>query len=391
MVVLYYAGASYLDSAIEVINQIKHEVELHVVIEIAPESKTTNILDVKSLEGLPVLAKPEEVLDEVTLRFFQPYWEGAASVRFFVQQHPRTFSWQSWKDCQVLARHMKKTGAQLIHFDTVKARALGLLPFLYRHYRKKIAITIHDPAPHSGEFNWRNVLVKKGFFPLAKVFLFYSRFSEKTFKEIFPNYSGKTGWMGMHPLSFYRKFCRDQAGEGETILFFGRISPYKGVDVFLKSIPIVLEKFPRQKFVIAGSKNAGYELSETDIAAAGEQLECRIKYISNEELAGLVEDAKLVVCPYLDATQSGVLLTSFVCYRGVIASDVGAFPEFIEEDRNGTLVKVNDPVALANSIIAALESGSYLNWSRYIRQEVDQQPWQRSRPHILGAYRSMAV
>ena len=55
MTVFYYTSVSYLDTAIEIINVMKHAVSLHVVIEIAPESKDTNILNVGSLAGLPTL------------------------------------------------------------------------------------------------------------------------------------------------------------------------------------------------------------------------------------------------------------------------------------------------------------------------------------------------
>ena len=64
MVVFYYTSVAYLDIALEVINAIKKAVELHVVIEIAPESRATNILNVLSLHGLPTLASPDQVLDK---------------------------------------------------------------------------------------------------------------------------------------------------------------------------------------------------------------------------------------------------------------------------------------------------------------------------------------
>ena len=91
MIVFYYTSVAYLDIALEVINSIKKAVDLHVVIEIAPESSATNILNVKSLQGLPTLASPDQVLDKESLSHFQPYFKEAASVHFFVQKNPKTF------------------------------------------------------------------------------------------------------------------------------------------------------------------------------------------------------------------------------------------------------------------------------------------------------------
>ena len=84
MVVFYYTSVAYLDIALEIINAMKHAVELHVVIEIAPESKGTNILNVGSLQGLPTLASPASVLEPQALATFAPYFDGLASVQFFL-------------------------------------------------------------------------------------------------------------------------------------------------------------------------------------------------------------------------------------------------------------------------------------------------------------------
>lgn len=375
MVVFYYTSVAYLDIALEVINAIKKAVELHVVIEIAPESRATNILNVRSLDGLPTLASPDQVLDEVSLPLFETYFRDLASIHFFVQKNPKTFSYGMYRDCRELSRYIHAVSPGIIHFDTAKARALGLLPALYARYRRKVFITIHDPLPHSGEFNWRNVLVKKGFFPLAARFIFYSQFSETIFRQVYPQYSKKTAVVGMHPYSFYRNYLPPAPVERKTILFFGRISPYKGVDIFLKAIPLVLQQFPAERFVIAGAKGESYSLDASNVKAAGNQLELLLHHIPNDKLVELAAGAKLVVCPYRDATQSGVLMTAFACSTGVIASDVGAFPEFIDPAKNGMLCKADDAEALAKAIIESLQSGSWRTWSDQLKNAGAENEW----------------
>lgn len=375
MVVFYYTSVAYLDIALEVINAIKKAVELHVVIEIAPESRATNILNVRSLAGLPTMASPEQVLDEKSLPLFEPYFREAASVHFFVQKNPKTFSFGMLRDCKTLSRYIRAVSPDIIHFDTAKARALGLLPILYARFRNKVCITIHDPLPHSGEYNWRNVLVKKSFFPLASRFIFYSRFSESIFRHVYPEYAAKTAVIGMHPYSFYRNLLPAVSPSRKTILFFGRISPYKGVDVFLKAMPRVLQQFPGVNFVIAGSKSASYALDEDAIRLAGNQLQLHLQHISNEQLVQLASEARIVVCPYRDATQSGVLMTAFACWAGVIASDVGAFPEFIQSGINGELCKADDAEELADAIIKSLEIGSWQKWTAQLEQGAAENEW----------------
>lgn len=387
MVVFYYTSVAYLDIALEVIHALKRAVNLHVVIEIAPESRATNILNVGSLDGLPTLATPEQVLDPATLQRFQPYFEGCAAVHFFVQQHPKTFSLAMLRDCRTLAAHLTALRPDVIHFDTAKARALGLLPYLYGRYRNKVCITIHDPTPHSGEFNWRNILVKKGFFPKATGFLFYSAISEKIFQKIYPGYRNKTAVIGMHAYSFYRTYLPIQEPERNQIVFFGRISLYKGVDIFLKAIPLVLERFPEQKFILAGAKSSGYELDTKVIEACKGQVELLLEHIPNDRLVQIVAGAKMVICPYRDATQSGVLMTAFACHTGVIASAVGAFPEFIREGENGRLCAPEDHVALAAAIIETLEKREWESWVNQLASGEKANPWLKETQSILELYK----
>lgn len=387
MVVFYYTSVAYLDIALEVIHALKHTVNLHVVIEIAPESRATNILNVPALEGLPTLAAPEQVLDPATLQRFQPYFEGCAAVHFFVQQHPKTFSLAMLRDCRTLAKHLAALRPDVIHFDTAKARALGLLPFLYGRYRNKVCITIHDPTPHSGEFNWRNILVKKGFFPKATGFLFYSAFSEKIFQQVYPNYRNKTAVTGMHAYSFYRTYLQAEEPERNRIVFFGRISPYKGVDIFLKAIPLVLEKFPGEQFILAGAKSSGYQLDAAAIEACRGQVALQLEHIPNDRLVKMVAGAKMVICPYRDATQSGVLMTAFACHTGVIATAVGAFPEFIREGENGRLCAPEDHEALAEAIIQTLEHRDWESWTRRLAAANQSNPWLQETSTILELYK----
>ena len=62
MVVLYYTQTYFLDATLETIQSIKHQVELHIIIELSQESKTTTIVDIDSLDGLSIIEKCEHVL-----------------------------------------------------------------------------------------------------------------------------------------------------------------------------------------------------------------------------------------------------------------------------------------------------------------------------------------
>ena len=115
-------------------------------------------------------------------------------------------------------------------------------------------------------------------------------------------------------------------------------------------------------------------------------LQLILKHISNEDLVNLVDNAKMVVCPYRDATQSGVLMTAYACQTGVIASDVGSFPEFINPGENGMLSPVNNADELARVIINVLTTKDYMNWTSNLQKSNKENPWLVEKNNILSIY-----
>ena len=94
-----------------------------------------------------------------------------------------------------------------------------------------------------------------------------------------------------------------------------------------------------------------------DIAPYQEQdwVEVINRYVGMEELAGLLQNCALSVCPYTDATQSGVIMTSYSLCKPVVATNVGGLGEMVEEGKTGVLVPPKNVAALSDAIIALLK------------------------------------
>src|SRR5207253_8898786 len=118
----------------------------------------------------------------------------------------------------------------------------------------------------------------------------------------------------------YRRAApRTQAGLRPTVLFFGRVSPYKGLDDLYRAAPLIAQQVPGLHIVVAGRPYPGYALPRAPALPNDGCVEVIDRYVSNAELAILFERAHLVVCPYVDATQSGVIMTAFAFDRPVVA------------------------------------------------------------------------
>ena len=86
-----------------------------------------------------------------------------------------------------------------------------------------------------------------------------------------------------------------------------------------------------------------------------DRFEIHNEYISKEQIVRLFEKTKLVVLPYTDASQSGVIPIAYAYKKPVIVTDVGSIPETVEDGKTGLIIKPKDVEALANAIVRLLK------------------------------------
>ncbi|MEH2247205.1 glycosyltransferase family 4 protein [Nostoc sp.] len=175
-----------------------------------------------------------------------------------------------------------------------------------------------------------------------------------------------------------------QAHEPYTLLFFGRILPYKGLKYLLEAMPLIAEYIPEVKLIIAGKGENirqyfpnGYDEKRYEIIN---------DFIPLQEVGNLFQRSTVTVLPYIEASQSGVAALSYGMGTLVVASEVGGLSEIIEHKRDGLLVPPGDVRALADAIICLLSDRDLqqrmqtaalarcqqdLNWSNIAAQTVE--------------------
>jgi len=106
-------------------------------------------------------------------------------------------------------------------------------------------------------------------------------------------------------------------------------------------------KFPYLKTIIAGNGDFYFDISDIK---SDPHFEIYNYHIENEFLVELIGRTSVIICPYRDATQSGVVMTAYAFNKPVIATKVGAFSEYVIENKTGLLVKPENTTELANAI-----------------------------------------
>lgn len=136
------------------------------------------------------------------------------------------------------------------------------------------------------------------------------------------------------------------------LLYFGHVRKYKGVDVLLQAMRLVVQQEDVELLLVGEfyEDRGKYERMICDL-----QLQRFVhvvdRYLPNEEVADYFEAADAVVLPYRSGTQSGVLPLAYEFERPAIVTRVGGIPEALEQEVTGLLVEPENPVALAGAIL----------------------------------------
>jgi glycosyltransferase involved in cell wall biosynthesis len=142
------------------------------------------------------------------------------------------------------------------------------------------------------------------------------------------------------------------------IVLFGRLQPYKGVDLLVEALgridPAVRARI---EVVVAGEAQIALEpiVARAQALALGASFTLRPGRLSEEAMAALLRSADAFVFPYRSIDASGVLHLVAELDRWLIASDIGAFRTMIGPAAGaGTLVPPADVDALAAAIVQSI-------------------------------------
>ena len=157
-------------------------------------------------------------------------------------------------------------------------------------------------------------------------------------------------------------------GHGErTILFFGAIGPYKGLECLIAAFQKVAAGNPAYRLMIVGKPKAGAERYLDEIQesirgdASRDRIMQRLEFIPDDETELYFKAADVLALPYTEVSQSGVLVLGYSFGLPIVASDVGSLKEEIVEGETGFLCRPGDPVDLAGAIETYFESDLFRN------------------------------
>lgn len=347
MKILYYSTPFFADCDFPLVKALQEEGhDVTYLIALAPYSLKSTLFDIK--EQVPENAIIPAMCYPV-LKVYESYMD-MSKVYIVNRTVKKDSSLQALMMALRVTRFIKKGKFDVIHTDCM----LGMWNLMiYKLFGKKMVLTVHDPFPHTGEISARKMFNYKMAMQSVHKFVLLNNKQKDKFCE---TYRVDSKQILINRLGVYdniRTFISSKVPSyTHNVLFFGRISPYKGIEYLCEAMMKVREQVADATLTIAGGGKMYFDIEPYQ---KQDWVKVINRYVGMEELAGLLQNCALSVCPYTDATQSGVIMTSYSLCKPVVATNVGGLGEMVENGKTGLLVLPKDVDALADAITALLK------------------------------------
>lgn len=346
MKIAYLGKIQLSDTDLPYLNAAQKDADITYLLEITPRFLKGPAFNIDKIYGKTGIFKAVEAY---------PQFEKLASFididKFYVV-NTAGHLWQLkafWTNLLLLFFIMRH-GFNVIHV----LWPLNVYEFILYFLRRCMILTVHDPFPHSGLDTFIVRLRRKFAFWLIPRFIILNKVQKQNFIDFYKIREDRVVESHISCCTYLQTIKPKpdvQTGGKKYILFTGKISEYKGLDYLLPAMVRVHEAYPDVSLIVAGSGTFHFDISKYETF---DYIEFRNRYIPDNELVGLINNSEFLVCPYTDATQSGVIMSAFAFAKPVIATNVGGLPDMLGNGKYGMVVERKNINSLAESIVRLL-------------------------------------
>ena len=232
---------------------------------------------------------------------------------------------------------------------------LWVLPLVWS-LRLPFVTFVHDPEPHPGLVGRLWHFIERRVVRASRHVLIHSSHFRPLLLTRYGVEPPRVSVVPIGPLTDYTNAGQElRSGPppvAPTVLCFGRMESYKGIDVLLDAVPTIRARRPDALVRFVGRGLDGPTLARAAILGGVEVVN---RWVSDDELPEFFLSASVVVLPYTSATQSGVIPIAAAFAVPVVATTVGGLPEQLADGACGVLVAPGDSQALAAAVVALLD------------------------------------
>lgn len=210
-------------------------------------------------------------------------------------------------------------------------------------------VVVHDPQQHPGDRHPVLELCRRVEMARADVLVAFSEHSAEELRKYVPARKPVI-WVphgtDVDPAVVPRTTARTRP----VIGFFGRISAYKGIDLYVEVIDLVRRRIPEAVGRVVGNG----EVPPGLVQRSSDGIDWRVGWVEEDEVEAVVDDFDIVVLPYREASQSGVL--PIAASRGVpaVVTPVGGLAEQAVASGNTEVADELAADAVADAVVRLL-------------------------------------
>ena len=238
--------------------------------------------------------------------------------------------------------------------------------------KTKICFLCHNVLPHESTIVDR--ILSKYAYKNVQYFIVHSEEDQKNLLSLKPKAVVKKN---LHPtyaifsdFDIYEKHQARQKlniSHKNILLFFGLIRKYKGLKDLIYAMEKVVQHLDCVLLIVGEfyEPKSEYESLINELSL-NDYVIIVDKYINNEEVSLYFCSADVVVLPYIEATQSGIVQIAFGLNTPVITTNVGGLPEAVSNGKTGFIVEKESPEKLAEAIVKFYQG----NYGDRFREEI---------------------
>lgn len=364
MRMLFVVSSDVFDAGLSIINALKHRIELNCLLTVIPHYP--NMLSVSNKDF-----KDSQLIEAQNVNYLQRY---SSFIPIESTKILATHSIKKLKlfiqSCKAISTFIMDVNPDVIVYYINPGEQW--IPFLLTNNIPVISV-VHDPSFHSSQTRQTfHKFIRRIVFSHIDAFFVLSNNLKSDFehsKEV----GGKPVFLSR--LGRYESLCacnkyKDYHPSSKLrMLFFGRIEGYKGLKYLLLAFKMLKSENRSVELTILGR---GYIEDDIIDLNSTKDLIIQNSYIEEKDLVNAINSCDIVICPYIDATQSGVIMSAFAFNKPVIATNVGGLKEMVIDGRYGRIIEPANVDALVSAILEIYDNRDILvNWRNNIMNDYE--------------------
>ena len=218
----------------------------------------------------------------------------------------------------------------------------------------RFVLTVHDAQPHPGE----NYLIRRWLLTrevgAADGIVALTETVRNAVCDLY-SYPRERTWVVPHGVFSYYRAIEPRTFPSRRpfrMLFFGRLLPYKGLDKLIAAYRDIRAAYPLVTLTIVGRGDIDPYRGLLDSCP---DVRVDNRWIPESEIGRFFEAADLLVAPYTEASQSGVIATAYAAAVPAVVTPVGGLAEQVRHGETGLVAEEVSAWALAEAIRALLD------------------------------------